>query len=56
MQALQKIIDDAYENRSSLSPSAAPTEIRNAVEAVIAGLDAGTLRVAEKKEGQWVVN
>ncbi|HRA82460.1 MAG TPA: 2,3,4,5-tetrahydropyridine-2,6-dicarboxylate N-succinyltransferase, partial [Thauera sp.] len=23
---------------------------------VIAGLDAGTLRVAEKKEGQWVVN
>jgi len=56
VQALQKIIDDAYENRSSLSPSAAPTEIRNAVEAVIAGLDAGTLRVAEKKEGQWVVN
>jgi 2,3,4,5-tetrahydropyridine-2-carboxylate N-succinyltransferase len=56
VKALQKIIDDAYENRSSLSPSAAPTEIRNAVEAVIAGLDAGTLRVAEKKEGQWVVN
>ncbi len=56
MQALQKIIDDAYENRSTLSPSAAPTEIRNAVEAVIAGLDAGTLRVAEKKGGQWVVN
>ncbi|MEJ1741407.1 2,3,4,5-tetrahydropyridine-2,6-dicarboxylate N-succinyltransferase, partial [Escherichia coli] len=25
-------------------------------EEVIAGLDAGTLRVAEKKDGQWVVN
>ncbi|OYD54650.1 2,3,4,5-tetrahydropyridine-2,6-dicarboxylate N-succinyltransferase [Thauera propionica] len=56
MHALQQIIDDAFENRASLSPSSAPAEIRNAVEAVIAGLDAGTLRVAEKKDGQWVVN
>ncbi|MHB1373738.1 MAG: 2,3,4,5-tetrahydropyridine-2,6-dicarboxylate N-succinyltransferase [Thauera sp.] len=56
MHALQQIIDDAFENRASLSPSAAPAEIRNAVEEVIAGLDAGTLRVAEKKDGQWVVN
>ncbi|WP_068637290.1 2,3,4,5-tetrahydropyridine-2,6-dicarboxylate N-succinyltransferase [Thauera butanivorans] len=56
MQALQQIIDEAFENRASLSPSSAPAEIRDAVEAVIAGLDAGTLRVAEKKDGQWVVN
>ncbi|TAH48565.1 MAG: 2,3,4,5-tetrahydropyridine-2,6-dicarboxylate N-succinyltransferase [Betaproteobacteria bacterium] len=56
MHALQNIIDDAFENRSSLSPSAAPAAIRDAVEQVIAGLDAGTLRVAEKKDGQWVVN
>ncbi|MFT3758342.1 2,3,4,5-tetrahydropyridine-2,6-dicarboxylate N-succinyltransferase [Thauera sp.] len=56
MQALQKIIDDAFENRTSLSPASAPAEIRDAVETVIAGLDAGTLRVAEKKDGQWVVN
>ena len=56
MQALQTIIDDAFENRASLSPASAPAEIRNAVEEVIAGLDAGTLRVAEKKDGQWVVN
>ncbi|MDX5408653.1 MAG: 2,3,4,5-tetrahydropyridine-2,6-dicarboxylate N-succinyltransferase [Thauera sp.] len=56
MHALQQIIDDAFENRASLSPTAAPAEIRNAVEEVIAGLDAGTLRVAEKKDGQWVVN
>ena len=56
MHALQSIIDTAFENRASLSPAAAPDEIRNAVEEVIAGLDAGTLRVAEKKDGQWVVN
>lgn len=56
MQALQKIIDDAFENRASLSPAAAPAEVRDAVAQVIAGLDAGTLRVAEKKDGQWVVN
>ena len=56
MHALQQLIDDAFENRASLSPSSAPAEIRNAVEEVIAGLDAGTLRVAEKKNGQWVVN
>lgn len=56
MQDLQAIIDTAFDNRASLSPSSAPAEVRNAVEAVIAGLDAGTLRVAEKKDGQWVVN
>ena len=56
MHALQNLIDDAFENRASLSPASAPAEIRRAVEEAIAGLDAGTLRVAEKKDGQWVVN
>ncbi|MBS0511769.1 MAG: 2,3,4,5-tetrahydropyridine-2,6-dicarboxylate N-succinyltransferase [Proteobacteria bacterium] len=56
MHALQSIIDDAFENRASLSPTSAPAEIRDAVEEVISGLDSGTLRVAEKKDGQWVVN
>ncbi|MBA4742799.1 MAG: 2,3,4,5-tetrahydropyridine-2,6-dicarboxylate N-succinyltransferase [Azoarcus sp.] len=56
MQELQKIIDDAFEARANLSPSSAPSEVRDAVAKVIAGLDAGTLRVAEKRDGQWVVN
>ncbi len=56
MQDLQKIIDDAFDNRASLSPSAAPAQVRDAVAEVIAGLDAGRLRVAEKKDGQWTVN
>jgi len=56
MQALQKIIDDAFEVRTTLSPASAPAEVRDAVEQVIAGLDNGSLRVAQKTDGQWVVN
>ncbi len=56
MQDLQKIIDDAFEERAELSPEAAPISVREAVAAVIDGLDDGRLRVAEKIEGKWVVN
>ena len=56
MQELQKIIDQAWEDRASLSPSSAPAAVRDAVEKVIAGLDAGTLRVCEKKDGTWVTH
>ncbi len=56
MQKLQQIIDDAFENRASLSPADSPKAVRDAVEAVIAGLDDGSLRVAQKQGGEWVVN
>ncbi|HJV24820.1 MAG TPA: 2,3,4,5-tetrahydropyridine-2,6-dicarboxylate N-succinyltransferase, partial [Aromatoleum sp.] len=56
MQELQKIIDDAFENRASLSPLSAPAVIRDAVAEVINGLDSGRLRVAEKIDGNWTVN
>ncbi|MDR1661505.1 MAG: 2,3,4,5-tetrahydropyridine-2,6-dicarboxylate N-succinyltransferase [Azoarcus sp.] len=56
MQDIQKIIEAAFENRADLSPQAAPLAVRDAVETVIAGLDAGALRVAEKKNGEWTVN
>lgn len=56
MPNLQNLIEEAFEARSTLSPTSAPAEVRDAVEQVIAGLDDGTLRVAEKKDGQWVVN
>ncbi|RKP54641.1 2,3,4,5-tetrahydropyridine-2,6-dicarboxylate N-succinyltransferase [Pararobbsia silviterrae] len=55
-QQLQTIIDHAWDNRAELSPKAAPGEIREAVSHVIAELDKGTLRTAEKKDGDWVVN
>ena len=55
-QSLEAIIEQGWENRSDLSPQSAPAELRQAVETVIDGLDRGTLRVAEKKEGGWHVN
>ncbi|CAM3475230.1 2,3,4,5-tetrahydropyridine-2,6-dicarboxylate N-succinyltransferase [Paracidovorax anthurii] len=56
-QQLQNIIDTAWENRSSLSPAAAPKEVQDAVEHVIAELDTGKLRVATREGvGQWTVH
>lgn len=54
-QQLQAIIDQAWDNRATLTPD--NTEVRNAVEHVISDLDAGRLRVAERQAvGEWTVN
>ncbi|NNG22106.1 2,3,4,5-tetrahydropyridine-2,6-dicarboxylate N-succinyltransferase [Telluria aromaticivorans] len=55
-QQLQNIIDTAWEQRAEISPGNASAEVRDAVSHVLAGLDAGTLRVAQKDTGSWVVN
>jgi 2,3,4,5-tetrahydropyridine-2-carboxylate N-succinyltransferase len=52
---LEATINDAWENRASLSPAAAPAAVRSAVNDVLARLDAGELRVAEKHGGEWIV-
>ncbi len=55
-QQLQSIIDLAWEARAKLDSVNAP-ELRDAVEQVIADLNAGRLRVAERQGvGQWTVN
>jgi 2,3,4,5-tetrahydropyridine-2-carboxylate N-succinyltransferase len=56
MTDLQKTIDQAWDQRAELSPSTATAAVRDAVEHVIAELDAGRMRVAEKVEGDWVVH
>ena len=54
---LQTLIDQAWEDRAQLSPAAAPKETVQAVEHVIAELDAGRLRVATRQAvGQWEVH
>jgi 2,3,4,5-tetrahydropyridine-2-carboxylate N-succinyltransferase len=53
---MNNIIEEAWENRSSLNPANAPKELRQAVEDVIAGLDSGRLRVAEKHGKDWVTH
>jgi 2,3,4,5-tetrahydropyridine-2-carboxylate N-succinyltransferase len=53
---MSKIIEEAWENRSAINSASAPKALRDAVEDVIAGLDAGRLRVAEKQNGQWITH
>jgi 2,3,4,5-tetrahydropyridine-2-carboxylate N-succinyltransferase len=58
MQRLEKLIDDAWENRASLSPQTAPAHptLTGAVAETLAMLDAGTLRVAEKTASGWLTH
>ncbi len=56
MNELKAIIEDAFENRDSISPSSAPEEVRNAVSQAIDLLNSGEARVAEKIAGEWVVH
>jgi 2,3,4,5-tetrahydropyridine-2-carboxylate N-succinyltransferase len=56
-QQLQSIIDQAWEDRASLSIASAPKEVTEAVEHVIAQLNNGTLRVATRESvGQWTTH
>ncbi len=56
MNTLQSVIDLAWDQRAEISAVNAP-EVRDAVEQVIADLNAGRLRVAERQDvGRWTVN
>ena len=56
INALQPVIEQAWENRNELKPGSAPARVGAAVEQVLAALDAGTARVAEKINGEWLVH
>jgi 2,3,4,5-tetrahydropyridine-2-carboxylate N-succinyltransferase len=53
---LQAPIDDAFERRAEFSPSSAPAAVKDAVGKVLAELDSGRLRVAEKRGGEWITH
>ena len=53
---LQSLIESAYEQRGSLTPKSAGEELRAAVGRIVAELDSGRMRVAEKIGGGWVVH
>jgi 2,3,4,5-tetrahydropyridine-2-carboxylate N-succinyltransferase len=53
--ALEAAIDAAWEARETITP-ATKGEARVAIEATLTALDAGTLRVAEKRGNDWHVN
>ena len=52
---LQTLIEAAWERRTELSPGS-DRKVADAVDEVLAGLDSGALRVAEKAGGDWVVH
>ena len=54
-EEIEKIINSAFENSDDISPKMTG-EKRDAIEAAMSLLDNGTLRVAEKNEGEWHVN
>jgi 2,3,4,5-tetrahydropyridine-2-carboxylate N-succinyltransferase len=55
INSLEKTIESAWDARDSLN-AATQGEYRNAVSSALDLLDGGTLRVAEKRDGKWVVN
>jgi 2,3,4,5-tetrahydropyridine-2-carboxylate N-succinyltransferase len=52
---LQAIIDAAFEDRANIG-TGTQGPVRDAVETALKLLDRGEMRVAEKKDGGWVVN
>ncbi len=56
METIIRQIETAYADRQNLSPTATPEALRAAIHEVIDHLNSGKLRVAEKQNGQWIVN
>ncbi len=52
---LSAIIDTAWDARDGIS-SSTRGEVRDAVQTALNGLDNGDFRVAEKRDGEWLVN
>jgi 2,3,4,5-tetrahydropyridine-2,6-dicarboxylate N-succinyltransferase len=53
---LQASIESAFERRNEINAASAPADVKKAVATVLAELDAGKLRVAEKRNGEWITH
>ena len=54
--ALQSLIEAAFEQRAEITPKSISRELRVGLDEALDLLDSGRARVAEKKDGNWVVN
>ena len=54
MSNIQSIIEDAFENRSSITPKSISKELKEAINEVITGLNNGSLRVASRKDSTQI--
>jgi 2,3,4,5-tetrahydropyridine-2-carboxylate N-succinyltransferase len=55
-EQLRTIVEDAFERRAALTPKTLTRELGEALEQTLGLLDAGQVRVAEPRDGGWVVN
>jgi 2,3,4,5-tetrahydropyridine-2-carboxylate N-succinyltransferase len=55
-QALESLIDDAFEHRMDITPGTVPRDLAEALSAILEGLNQGRFRVAEKVDGAWVTH
>jgi 2,3,4,5-tetrahydropyridine-2,6-dicarboxylate N-succinyltransferase len=56
MHSLQPLIESAFEQRQSLTPTTTPPDLKNAIQEIIQALDNGSLRIAEKQKEEWIVH
>ncbi len=56
LKALEATIDAAFERRAELTPKSLTPELERALDQCLALLDRGAVRVAEPRDGGWVVN
>ncbi len=52
----KNIIEAAFEKRADITPTNTDPEVRKAVDSTLKQVDAGEIRVAEKKGNDWVTN
>jgi 2,3,4,5-tetrahydropyridine-2-carboxylate N-succinyltransferase len=53
---LQALVEAAFEKRAEITPKSISRELLEALETTVDLLDSGTLRVAEKQAGKWIVH
>lgn len=56
MQQLKETIELAFEDRANIIPSTVNPTLVSAINTILKALDDGSLRVAQKQNGVWVVN
>jgi 2,3,4,5-tetrahydropyridine-2-carboxylate N-succinyltransferase len=56
IDTLQSVIDAAFEHRAQLTPKTLSPTLGSAIDECIELLDSGRARVAEQKDGRWIVN
>ena len=56
MSDIQATIEEAFERRADITPRNVEPHVKEATQEAIDMLDRGVARVAEKRDGTWVVN